>query len=77
MASPTPSKFQLDFQLSFAIADETKMFNTYPMVTSTIIGNNPVNILRTKVEQRNAIRDAIPQEVKQNPWRWDNVSFPK
>ena len=47
------------------------------MVTSTIIGRSPVNTFRTKVEQRNAIKDAMPHEVKQNPWRWDNVSFPK
>ena len=47
------------------------------MATSTIMGKCPVNVFRTNVEQRNAMRDAIPQEVKQKPWRWDKVSLPK
>ncbi len=71
MASPTPA-IKIDYllfhvELSLAIEAETRMFKTYPMVTSPIMGNRPVNVLSTKVEQRNAIRDAMPQEVKQKP----------
>ena len=43
------------------------MFSTYPVETKTITGRNPENIFNTKVEQRNAIKDAMPQEVRQNP----------
>ena len=70
MASPTLA-IKIDqlfhVELSLAIEAETRMFKTYPMVTSTIMGKRPVNVLSTKVEHRNAIRDAMPQEVKQKP----------
>ena len=46
---------------------ETSMFKAYPTVTRTITGRKPLNIFKMKVEQRNAMRDAMPQEVKQNP----------
>ena len=49
------------------IDNETKMFKAYPTVTKIITGRNPLNIFKMNVEQRNAIRDAMPHEVRQNP----------
>ena len=39
----------------------------YPDITTTITGRYPSKYFKMNVEQINAIRDAMPQDVKQNP----------
>ena len=55
------------FPFPFIMADDTKMFSTYPTTTVTITGVRPSKCLKMKVVQRNAIRLAIPQDVRQKP----------